>query len=75
MKHINVLDLNDEFDRNWCFSFGNLEIISNGASAQLFQPQMGNISNNDDPIWMLHINLKLWNYAGRLPFLILEYIL
>ena len=38
MEHINVLDFGDKSDRNWCFSFGNLGIIFNGASAQLFPP-------------------------------------
>ena len=38
MEHINVLDYDDKSERNLCFSFGNLGIIFNGASAQLFPP-------------------------------------
>ena len=38
MKHINVLDFDDESDRNLCFFFGNLGIILHGASAQDFLP-------------------------------------
>ena len=39
MEHINVRDFDDKFDRNLCFSFGNLGIIFNGASAQFFPPR------------------------------------
>ena len=39
MEHINVLDIDDKSDRNLCFSFANLGIIFNGASAQLFLPR------------------------------------
>ena len=38
MEHINVLNFDDKSERNLCFSFGNLGIIFNGASAQLFPP-------------------------------------
>ena len=38
MERMNVLDLGDKSERNWCFSFGNLGIIFNGASAQIFPP-------------------------------------
>ena len=34
-KHINALDFDDK-SGNWSFSFGNVGIIFNGASAQLF---------------------------------------
>ena len=36
MEHINVLYFDDKFERNLCFSYGNLGIIFNGASAQVF---------------------------------------
>ena len=39
MEHINVLDFDDKSERNLCFSFGNLGIIFNGASVQLFPPR------------------------------------
>ena len=39
MEHINALDFDDKSERNLCFSFGNLGIIFNGASAQLFPPR------------------------------------
>ena len=41
MEHINVLDFDDTYtsERNLCFSFGNLGIIFNGASTQLFPPR------------------------------------
>ena len=39
VEHINVLDFDDKSERNLCFSFGNLWIIFNGASAQLFPPR------------------------------------
>ena len=39
MEHINVLGFDDKSERNLCFSFGNLGIIFNGASAQLFSPR------------------------------------
>ena len=39
MEHINVLDFDDKSEINLCFSFGNLGIIFNGASAQLFPPR------------------------------------
>ena len=38
MEHINVMDFDDKYERNLCFSFGNLGIIFNGASVQLFRP-------------------------------------
>ena len=38
MEHINVLDFDDKSERNLCFSFGNLGIIFNGVSVQLFPP-------------------------------------
>ena len=38
MEHMNVLDFDDKSERKLCFSFGNLGIIFNGASAQLFPP-------------------------------------
>ena len=38
MEHINVLNFDDKSERNLCFSFGNLGIIFNGVSAQLFPP-------------------------------------
>ena len=39
MEHINVQDFDYKSERNLCFSFGNLGIIFNGASAQLFPPR------------------------------------
>ena len=39
IEHVNMLDFNDKSDRNWCFSFGNLGAIFNGASAQHFPPR------------------------------------
>ena len=39
MEHINVLGFDDKSEWNLCFSFGNLGIIFNGASAQLFFAQ------------------------------------
>ena len=39
MEHINVLDFDDKSETNLRFSFGNLGIIFNGASAQLFLPR------------------------------------
>ena len=39
MEHINVLDFDDKSERNLCFSLGNLWIIFNGATAQLFPPR------------------------------------
>ena len=39
MEHIHVLGFNDKSERNLCFSFWNLGIIFNGASAQLFPPR------------------------------------
>ena len=39
IEHINVLDFDDKSERNLCFSFGNLGVIFNGASAQLFPPR------------------------------------
>ena len=39
MEDINVLDFDDKSERNLCFFFGNLGIIFNGASAQLFPPR------------------------------------
>ena len=40
MEDINVLDFDDKSERNlWVFCFGNLGIIFNGASAQLFPPR------------------------------------
>ena len=39
MEHINVLDFDDKSERNLRFSFGNLGIVFNGASAQLFPPR------------------------------------
>ena len=38
MEHTNVLDFDENSERNLYFSFGNLGIIFNGASAQLFPP-------------------------------------
>ena len=39
MEDINVLDFDDKSERNLCFFFGNLGIIFNGPSAQLFPPR------------------------------------
>ena len=39
IEHINVLDFDDESDRNWWFFSGNLRIIFIGDSAQLFSAQ------------------------------------
>ena len=39
MEHINVLDFYDKSEGNLRFSFGNLGIVFNGASAQLFSAQ------------------------------------
>ena len=39
MVYINVLDFDDKFERDLCFSIGNLGIIFNSASAQLFPPR------------------------------------
>ena len=39
MVYINVLGFDDKFERDLCFSIGNLGIIFNSASAQLFPPR------------------------------------
>ena len=39
MEHIDMLNFNYKPDKSWCFSFGNLGIIFNSASAQKFPPR------------------------------------
>ena len=39
MEHINVLSFGDKYERNLCFSFENLGIIFNSASANFFTPR------------------------------------
>ena len=39
MEHINVLSFGNKYERNLCFSFENLGIIFNGASASFFHAQ------------------------------------